>query len=1726
MKKFLIQPTALVVLLWAYGASALSAATYGETFDASLVGWTIDAPVGGVGWAVDGSPSTMIGGISRSGLSLNYNNGVTYTSTNPGGINSGSALSPAISLDGITNPMLRFWSNYQTETRTPDKDRRSVEIWNGAMTVRIAQWTLASVGYAFDRNGGIAGIGPGPSREAYTDLETGVEVTPWHQHNIFLDPAWGTIRVKFLFDTVDGVRNGYAGWAIDDLEVAGNTTPAPTGWPDLFPDLTTTRGLNSLSRSGSAINWSWASANVGDLGVHMIIGNHPQAILDDSFIFFDADHGHYHFSQYADFSLWQNQPGVGLVKLRRSPKRSYCLTDVYQLGTGPSISPGCGGAFQAISYNHQDVYGSGTAGQSIDVTGLANGEYWLVGITDPLSRVREVTKANNVDVVRFTLGTSSATVSDHTSPVAMANGPIVITAANLGTFNGKRAVNVIGSGFDTTLMPIVYDIGTTVIESPFFTLLSATEIWIDVPVGISTPAAIDLVNLRGAAASARLTTGPFIATRSLVINDSVSAVTSGNGDGRINPGENIGLTVTAANDGLEAASGVIGSLSLVTPDAAVTIQNATVIFGDLAIGMQSAGSGPFLFSVAADTATPHPVQLMLTFTDSAAHSWSRTIDYTAYSAGSIAGTVQLDGAGVSGVSVTYTGPLSGSIITAADGTYNFPAIDGSYLLVAKQGTSYASATRTVVTIPSSRTGIDFAFSTTSVQGTARLDGAPLADATVTASGAFAATATTAVDGAYFITKIIESSPSVTLNLIASKTGFLSTAATSVTLPPSRSGVDFAFTTATVSGTVRKDGVALSGAIVTYSGAFAGTVTSAADGTYVITKVFGTAGMLSIKAGQAGFADTAALSVILPPSVSGKDFAFTTATLSGMVTELGGTTPLVGATVTWTGGLSGSTTTAADGSYSLSGVFGKPTVQSIVASKSGYTSSSATTRTLPPNATADLQIGNAGIAVTPASLEVTLAQGQITTRDLNIANSGSLALTWSTTNSLQPYTVDTSDTVGGPVYSWIDISTVGTPLTSFADDTNDGPFDVGFSFPFFGQNFTSFRLCSNGWLSFSSTASTYTNTALPNTSSPGNMIAFFWDDLNFDTGPKAFFKYLDADTLVVQFKDVPFYSNSTLRVTCEAILKSDGSMIFQYESIGNAISATVGVQNATGTVGQTVVNNAAFLHNAMAVRLRPAAKWLTMTQSSGTVPAGASSLLSAGFNTAGLSVGTYNTTIAIDSNANGVPRVNVPVTLTVIPVNTLPTISNIADSSTITGIATSALPFTVGDLETATNTLVITAVSDNPTLVANAGIVLGGSDANRTITVTPVAGQIGTATITVTVFDGALSTSDSFLLTVTAPINTPPTISDIVDRTIIEDGNTGAVPFIIGDAQTAVTSLTLSVASSNTALVPTSRIAFGGSGANRTVKVTPNANASGTAIITITVSDGTLTAFDRFTLTVTAVNDRPTITNIPDRAAMTNTPVGPLTFTIGDVDTPMASLLVTAISSNPTLVPVTGVVFAGTTANRTVTINPAAGQNGTAIITVTVSDSLLTASDTCTVTIGPAGTIGDGLAVTYFNNIDLTGTTVVRVDPEINFNWGNGSPDPAIAADTFSARWTGQVLPAFTETYTFYTTSDDGIRMSVNGVQIINNWTDHGPTVNTGTIALTAGVRANILVEYFENTGGTVAKLEWSSPSRTRELVPQARLFSGPTGIGMLLPRERNDADTVCRGTDLAGQPCF
>ncbi len=310
-----------------------------------------------------------------------------------------------------------------------------------------------------------------------------------------------------------------------------------------------------------------------------------------------------------------------------------------------------------------------------------------------------------------------------------------------------------------------------------------------------------------------------------------------------------------------------------------------------------------------------------------------------------------------------------------------------------------------------------------------------------------------------------------------------------------------------------------------------------------------------------------------------------------------------------------------------------------------------------------------------------------------------------------------------------------------------------------------------------------------------------------------------------------------------------------------------------------------------------------------------------------------------------------VTVTVNGINDPPTISAVVDQVTDEDTPVGPLAFTVGDVEPPAADLTVTAASSNPALLPVSGIALGGSGAERTVTLTPAPDQFGTAVVTLTVSDGDLSAFTAFTLTVTAA-NDAPTISVIADQTTAEDTAVGPVSFTVGDVETPAADLVVTAASGNLTLLPVSGIALGGSGADRTVTLTPAPDQFGTAVVTLTVSDGDLSAQTAFTLTVQPVNDPPTISPLADQVADEDTPVGPLAFTVGDVETPAADLAVTAASSNPTLVPVSGIALGGSGADRTVTLTPAPDQFGTAVVTLTVSDGNLSAATAFTLTVQP------------------------------------------------------------------------------------------------------------------------------------------------------------------------------
>jgi len=137
--------------------------------------------------------------------------------------------------------------------------------------------------------------------------------------------------------------------------------------------------------------------------------------------------------------------------------------------------------------------------------------------------------------------------------------------------------------------------------------------------------------------------------------------------------------------------------------------------------------------------------------------------------------------------------------------------------------------------------------------------------------------------------------------------------------------------------------------------------------------------------------------------------------------------------------------------------------------------------------------------------------------------------------------------------------------------------------------------------------------------------------------------------------------------------------------------------------------------------------------------------------------------------------------------------------------------------------------------------------------------------------------------------------------------------------------------------------------------------------------------------------------------------------------------------------------------------------------------------------------GTGLQGDYFGDTGLTTLKLSRADATVNFSWGTGAVATGVGPDNFSARWTGQVTPRFSENYTFFTQSDDGVRLWINGQLVIDDWNRHSLAERAGAITLQAGQRYNLQLEYFEYNVDATVKLLWSSPSQPKEIVPQSQL---------------------------------
>ena len=192
------------------------------------------------------------------------------------------------------------------------------------------------------------------------------------------------------------------------------------------------------------------------------------------------------------------------------------------------------------------------------------------------------------------------------------------------------------------------------------------------------------------------------------------------------------------------------------------------------------------------------------------------------------------------------------------------------------------------------------------------------------------------------------------------------------------------------------------------------------------------------------------------------------------------------------------------------------------------------------------------------------------------------------------------------------------------------------------------------------------------------------------------------------------------------------------------------------------------------------------------------------------------------------------TLTVNPTNTPPTISPIADVAIEENTSTRPLNFTANDAETDASRLTLSAMYISSPSNLLQSVVLGGTDTNRTITLTPTTNFIGTAVVTVVVADEeGGQASASFTVNVTFCDSCQPRVGRIPDQTVLLNSIVGLIPFSVDN----IPGLVLAANSSNTALVPNENIAFVGTGVNLALLITPATNMTGIATISITASDG-------------------------------------------------------------------------------------------------------------------------------------------------------------------------------------------------------------------------------------------------------------------------------------------------
>jgi hypothetical protein len=142
--------------------------------------------------------------------------------------------------------------------------------------------------------------------------------------------------------------------------------------------------------------------------------------------------------------------------------------------------------------------------------------------------------------------------------------------------------------------------------------------------------------------------------------------------------------------------------------------------------------------------------------------------------------------------------------------------------------------------------------------------------------------------------------------------------------------------------------------------------------------------------------------------------------------------------------------------------------------------------------------------------------------------------------------------------------------------------------------------------------------------------------------------------------------------------------------------------------------------------------------------------------------------------------------------------------------------------------------------------------------------------------------------------------------------------------------------------------------------------------------------------------------------------------------------------------------------------------------------------------------GAGLVANYYSDGNFTNLAAARTDSTVDFNWGTGSPAAGVPAEGFSVRWTGQISAPKSGKYTLTTQSAGGIKVIVDGKVVINDSKFHSLHSASGSFSFTGGEYYDVEIDY-QDRGTAAARLLWTAPGGSKQVVPQEDLYRLGTG---------------------------